>query len=385
VTFFEAQAGHRRAARWWAVGCAALACGAAMMAGAAITLVITIPLFVITHDVARTIPVAGAGTIFVLGVWWRLRRARLRDGGVGLALAIGAREPRQDDLEERQLQNVAEEMAIAAGVIPPRVLLIDDGPPNAAVTGRDARDATVIVTRRLLHRLDREETQAVLGHALATIANGDPRLGIEALAVVETFGLLMAICEAPLNPTMRKASWRTLRTMAGSRPAPPADRDRVITVLADALSPDTIAESGSFLDRPSHLLHPRLLLLIPLFGMTLILKIALLFFTLFVAGPCLWTMLRRRRYLADATAIQLTRRSDTLLSAFETLKREGGIAPAHRWAEHLFVTGAITDPARAMQQIGGAVGQPVILFGVHPPLAGRMKRLQAIQVGMTGG
>ena len=341
-----------------------------------LTLPLSIPLFLVTRSLAGVALVVAAGTGIVFLLWLGLRHALLRDGGMGLALAIGAREPRHGDLEEHQLQNVTEEMAIAAGLPAPRVLLLDAGPPNVAVTGRGAGDATIIVTRTLLDGLDRDQTQAMLGHALATVANGDPRLGIEALSVIYTFGLLMAICEAPLNRTLRRAAWQTLGAIVGARPRDAASRDNASTQLANALSPDTIDESSSFVERSSFAFDPRVLLPLPLFGLTLILKMILLLLTLFVAGPLLWTMLRRRRYLADATTVQLTRQVDPFVAALETLRRDGGIAPGTGWAEHLFVVAAITDPQRAREQVKTAADQPVIMFGVHPPLAGRIRRLR---------
>ena len=50
---------------------------------------------------------------------------------------MGARPPRPADPEETQLADVVTELAIAAGIEPPRVLLYDDGPANALVFGRD--------------------------------------------------------------------------------------------------------------------------------------------------------------------------------------------------------------------------------------------------------
>ena len=69
----------------------------------------------------------------------------LRSGVAAVALA-GARPP-SGDLEERQLVNLVEEMALAAGVPPPRVMVVDSPDANAAVAGRSVRDVTIIVPR----------------------------------------------------------------------------------------------------------------------------------------------------------------------------------------------------------------------------------------------
>src|SRR5437588_502785 len=75
-----------------------------------------------------------------------------------MPLTLGASEPRAGDLEERQLQNIIEEMAIAAGLRPPRVVLLDGDGANAALVGASDADATIVVSRGLLDTFTREET-----------------------------------------------------------------------------------------------------------------------------------------------------------------------------------------------------------------------------------
>src|SRR5204863_9545002 len=61
--------------------------------------------------------------------------------------ATGAHEvidPQTDN--ERELVNVVEEMAIAAGVPRPRIWVVPDDDPNAFATGHDPRDSHVAVT-----------------------------------------------------------------------------------------------------------------------------------------------------------------------------------------------------------------------------------------------
>lgn len=378
MTFWEAQAGHRSAARGWALGCTALALGFAVIAGGLLSMLVVIPIWLATHKFPSLFPYAFIGTAIVFALWFGLRAALLRDGGQGLALAIGARAPVLTDLEEKQLQNVTEEMAIAAGMPVPRVLLLDAGPPNAAIAGSNPRDAVIVVTRSLLDGLNRDQTQAVLGHGLAIIANDDPRLGIETLAVLHTFGFLIALCEAPINRTMRHAVWVTLKAMAGVRSVDPAGRDKANAQLVHALSPDTIVESTEVVGKVSFPLHPRFLLSLPFLGVALIVKLVLLLLTLFLVGPFLWTMLRNRRYLADATAVQLTRQVDPLIAALEVFIEKGGIARGRAWAEHLFVTGAITSKEKALKQAKESADSLFFMMGAHPPLWARVRRLGLI-------
>ncbi len=98
-----------------------------------------------------------SGSVVMLLAWLGARVLFLSAGPDGILRALGAREPRMGDLEEQQLRNVVAEMAIAGGVKPPRVLLLDGTAANAAAVGSSPDDATIIVSRRLLDELDRED------------------------------------------------------------------------------------------------------------------------------------------------------------------------------------------------------------------------------------
>src|ERR687889_2396430 len=95
-------------------------------------------------------------------------------GGDRLVLAASrAREIPHDDAPV--LFNVVEEMAIAAGLPMPKVYIVDDSAPNAFATGRDPDHATVAVTSGLLEKLDRDELQGVMAHEMSHVANFDIR------------------------------------------------------------------------------------------------------------------------------------------------------------------------------------------------------------------
>ena len=94
--------------------------------------------------------------------------------GASIVLSVsGAKEVTQDD--SSMIWNVVEEMKIAAGLPMPRVYVIDDPAPNAFATGRDPQHAAICVTSGLLERLDREELQGVVGHEMSHVGNLDIR------------------------------------------------------------------------------------------------------------------------------------------------------------------------------------------------------------------
>ncbi len=127
---------------------------------------------------------------FVLGGAW-LESLRLADGGARVAQMVGGREiSTPQDMAERRLRNIVDEMAVASGLKSPRVFVLDREPTiNALAAGWEQQDSVVVVTRGALERLTRDELQGVVAHEFAHILNGDTRLNMRLIGMV--FGLQM--------------------------------------------------------------------------------------------------------------------------------------------------------------------------------------------------
>lgn len=81
------------------------------------------------------------------------------------------------NLQEKQLYNVVEEMKVAAGLkFMPRVFIIEADYMNAFASGYSEQSAMVAITRGLMQKLDRAETQAVMAHELSHIRHHDIKL-----------------------------------------------------------------------------------------------------------------------------------------------------------------------------------------------------------------
>ncbi len=242
-------------------------------------------------------------------------------GGASAILSMsGAREIRRE--EDPQLWNVVEELSIAAGTPMPRVHLIDDTALNAFATGRDPAHAAVAITRGLRERLTRDELQGVLAHELSHVRNYDIRFAM-LLAVMVGFLVLLA-------DVFRRWMWwgggrrRSSRDGGGAGPGV-----AVIALLAVLLS----------------IVAPLLAKLIQLAAS------------------------RQREYLADASAVELTRNPDGLASALEKLGTDREVLEvANRATQHLY----IVNPFRPFEE--RAKG----LLSTHPPLAERIARLRAL-------
>lgn len=85
------------------------------------------------------------------------------------------------NLAEKQLYNVVEEMKVAAGLqFMPRVYIIDADYMNAFASGFSEKSAMVAITRGLMEKLDRAELQAVMAHELSHVRHQDIKLTLTA-------------------------------------------------------------------------------------------------------------------------------------------------------------------------------------------------------------
>jgi Zn-dependent protease with chaperone function len=309
------------------------------------------------------------GVVITVLLWLGLR-VLFREAGVGGALLrLGAREPRADDLEERQLVSVVEEMAIAAGLPLPRIWLLDSRASNAAAIGTSAENAALVVTRGLLDDLDRDETQGVVAHLIGSIGNGDLRISLSITAAFQAINLVFTTLDAVSY--FSRSAWRDLSRLARLSLSPHSDpraTEAVAQLLdhpLDQMRPDGLLgllhDAGA--DRPRTrigrllrslpilklLVALPLLLLSPLLIPSLFIRAHLQLVSGLVVGPMLMRGWRARRYLADATAVQLTRNPDGLARALRRLNEEGAAVPGGQWFTHLFIVGS--EPGRRLARI----------------------------------
>lgn len=243
----------------------------------------------------------------------------------GISLAFGdrmvlamakAHEVRKADAP--QLYNVVEEMAIAAGVPMPRVMVVETDALNAFATGTSTRHGAIAVTRGLLDSLNRDELQGVVGHEMAHLANLDTRY---AVVVGVTVGLIALVCDAILRS--RSGSGSSSRSSSDSKGGGAA------------------------------------LLGIVLFAVLVLAPVAAKFVQMAVS--------RQREYLADATSVQFTRNPEGLVSALRKLAARAAPFPGvSRATQHLF----IVNPVQTFTRKSSA------LMATHPDIEDRILRLR---------
>ena len=302
------------------------------------------------------------GTVLSVGLWMGVNALFQRAGVGGALLALEAREPNQAELKELRLADVVQEMAIAAGLPAPRIMLIDAAAPNAAAIGTSPKNARIVISRGLIEQLNRDELEGALAHLVASIGNGDLRIAFRVTSVFETYGLLLALINAPFGSQSRRALWRIARYGLAGRKGDEASAEEaaavasLLTRSADLETDDIDRLFDGASSKRSMFRSIGIFLLFPIFLTNFAIKLSLWFFSFSLLVPSLALLWRKRKYLADACAVQLTRNPDGLAEALRKLNSARGPIPGGDWAAHLFLVhpagnDRMNDPkANAAQQ-----------------------------------
>jgi heat shock protein HtpX len=229
---------------------------------------------------------------------------------------------------DRELFNVVDEIRIAAGLPMPRVYLIGDSAMNAFATGRDPEHGVIAITTGLRSRLSRDELQGVIAHEMAHIRHFDIRF---AMLMATMVGLIAFACDA-----FFRVMWYGGGMRGGRRSGGKDGGGAVMIVI-------------------------------------FVLAIVLAILAPIVARIIQMTYSRRREYLADAGAVELTRNPLGLASALQKLAddTEPLVDTANRGTAHMYIVNPLKKMRRSHQQKKS-------LFLSHPPIKDRIARLLAL-------
>ncbi len=274
----------------------------------------------------QVILVVGAGVTGLLGILF----ATLAASPTSKILSMcGARPAGPAEDEARRL---LANLAIAAGLPPPKLYVIESPWPNAFAAGPDPEHSVVAVTRGLLSLLDHRELEGVLGHELSHIGNRDTRLNTVVAALSLFLRLPYLLLKRRLEsgmqnhyeyiPYRRKVWYRFFFTLA----------------------------------------------MIPMM------------IYIFVVAPVLAAIIRSaisrsREFLADADAVLLTRNPEGLMRALAKIGGAGSaVTVSNPVISHLY----FADPGKPGLSTGMFRGS---LLATHPPIE---KRIQSL-VDFGGG
>lgn len=228
-------------------------------------------------------------------------------GSIAMAMT-GAREVTKKD--NPRLYNIVENLSITTGLPMPKVYVIDDKAPNAFATGRDPKHAAVAATTGLLDIMNDKELTAVMAHEMSHVKNYDIRVSMIVFGLVCVVGLISDF------------GFRFM--YYGNR-----RRDN----------------EGS-----------------PV-GYVLILIVAIL--SPIVASIAQMAVSRQREYLADASAVNITRYPEGMIDALKKLQSHTQPMKSQNVATEAMY---INNPLRK--------GLFSNLFSSHPPIEKRIERLE---------
>ena len=226
-----------------------------------------------------------------------------------LAMAMtGAREISKKD--NPRLYNIVENLSITTGLPMPRVYIVDDNAPNAFATGRDPKHASVAATTGLLDIMNDKELNAVMAHEMSHVKNYDIRVSMIVFGLVCVIGLISDIAFRMMFYGNRR------RDNEGSPVG------YVLVLIAAILSP-------------------------------------------FVATIAQMAVSRQREYLADASAVNITRYPEGMIRALKKLQSHSQPMKSQNIAAESMY---INNPLRK--------GFFSNLLSSHPPLEKRIERLE---------
>lgn len=226
-----------------------------------------------------------------------------------LAMAMtGAKEIQKKD--NPRFYNIVENLSITTGLPMPKVYIINEQAPNAFATGRDPKHAAVAATTGLIDIMDDKELTAVMAHEMSHVKNYDIRVSMIVFGLVCVVGLISDL------------AFRMM--FYGSR-----QRDN----------------EGS-----------------PM-GYALILIVAIV--APIFASIAQMAVSRQREYLADASAVNITRYPEGMIGALKKLQSHSQPMKSQNIATEAMY---INNPLRK-----GFLNN---LFSSHPPIEKRIERLE---------
>ncbi|HJQ43812.1 MAG TPA: M48 family metallopeptidase [Jatrophihabitantaceae bacterium] len=271
-----------------------------------------------SSTIVSWIVVATIVTLLIIVFGMISKTIALRAGGAAVATSVGAVpvDPTTTDPSLRRYVNIVEEMSLASGVPTPRLFVLErEEGINAFAAGFSPADAAITVTSGALQQLNRDELQGVIGHEFSHILNGDMRLNIRLIGLLNGILLLGLI-------GLRFLAW------GGGRGDKKGGAGVIVAVAVAMLVLGFVGQ--------------------------------------FFAGLIKAAVSRQREWLADASAVQFTRQTTGLEGA---LKKIAGL-PAGS---------ALNDSRGAREVSHMLFGEGTrkfsSLYATHPPLSERIAAL----------
>lgn len=216
--------------------------------------------------------------------------------------------------ENMRVYNLTENLCMSIGMQMPKLYVIDSPVLNAFASGIDKKSFAVTLTTGIIEKLDDRELEGVIAHELTHIRNRDVRLLIISIIFVGIFGFLVEIL------------FRSF--LYGGR-------------------------------RKNNKVDGRLMLV------ALLVAVVVYFLSILFR----FALSRKREYLADAGAVELTKNSHALASALRKISGNHDLDVAGDDLKQMFIENSPKKEKSFMSSLGG-------MFATHPPIEKRIAILE---------
>jgi len=268
------------------------------------------------YDFAKAAPFATIGTVIWVAIAYKFHQSMID------AVTSAHEVSRQ---EEPRLYNLLENLCISRGITMPTLRITDDDALNAFATGLNEKQYSITVTRGLMSALNDQEMEAVLGHELTHIRNGDVRMLVIAVVIA---GVISFFGEMIFRLFFQNAFF------GGRRSGGDGDR-----------------KGGA--------------------GAAIIIGIVLIVVAWILSIVIRFALSRRREFLADAGSVELTKNPDAMISALRKIEGRGELQAANSAVMEM----CIDNPREGFAD----------LFATHPSVDSRVDALVKFASGHDPG
>ena len=269
------------------------------------------------QDLIAAAPVATVGTIVWIVIAYYFHQTMID-------LLTGGREVSRT--EEPRLYNLLENLCISRGITTPKLKVMESDALNAFATGMNERQYAITVTSGLKAALDDAELEAVLGHELTHIRNGDVRMLVIAVIIA---GAIAFFAEMFFRLWFY-GGFRRRRSGDG-------DSDR--------------GKGGNFI--------------------AIVIAIVLVAIAWLLSSVIRLALSRSREFLADAGSVELTKNPDAMIAALRKIEGRGELAGATSAVMEM----CVDNPREEFTD----------LFSTHPSIEARIKALVDVMGGHDPG
>jgi len=266
-------------------------------------------------DFIKAFPFATAGAVIWIAIAYKFHQQMI-DAVTGARPVTRQEEPR--------LYNLLENLCISRGITMPTLRIADDDALNAFATGLNEKQYSITVTRGLIDALNDKEIEAVLGHELTHIRNGDVRMLVIAVVIA---GVISFFGELVFRIFFQNLYWGGGRRSGDDR------------------------KGGA--------------------GLAIIIAIAIIAVVWVLSVVIRFALSRQREYLADAGSVELTKNPDAMISALRKIEGRGEIPGANSAVMEM----CIDNPREGFSNI----------FDTHPSVEARVEALVKYAGGHDSG